>query len=71
MVQKLVDLEREIEANFNPYWGLIFKAGNEHSVFASQVDLYADLYTSAVSNFLNYSPNQYFRAPRAVMPHEL
>jgi HAD superfamily 5'-nucleotidase-like hydrolase len=71
VVRRLVELDREIEANFNPYWGLIFKAGNEHSIFASQVALYADLYTSAVSNFLNYSPNQYFRAPRAVMPHEL
>lgn len=71
VIRELMDLDREIESNFNPYWGLIFKSGNEHSVFASQVDLYADLYTSAVSNFLNYSPNQYFRAPRDVMPHEL
>ncbi len=71
IIADLMELDREIEANFNPYWGLIFKAGNEHSVFASQVELYADLYTSAVSNFLNYSPNQYFRAPRDVMPHEL
>ena len=70
IVRHLVDLDREIESNFNPYWGLIFKTGNEHSVFASQVNLYADLYTSTVSNFLAYSPMQYFRAPRAFMPHE-
>lgn len=71
LVTQLVDLDKDIEANFNPYWGLIFKSRNENSIFASQIDLYADLYTSAVTNFLAYSPLQYFRAPRALMPHEI
>jgi len=34
------------------------------------VEDYACVYTSRVSNFLAYSPVQYFRAPRALMPHE-
>ncbi len=71
IVRVLLELDRTIEAHFNPYWGQIFKASNEHSIFASQVSLYADLYTSAVSNFLAYSPIQYFRAPKPLMPHEL
>ena len=54
----------------NRYWGLLFKEGNENSRFGEQVEGYADLYTSRVSNFLAYSPMQYFRSPRAAMPHE-
>jgi HAD superfamily 5'-nucleotidase-like hydrolase len=64
------DLEGEIDKAFNPYWGLLFKEGNENSRFGEQVADYACVYTSRVSNFLSYSPLQYFRAPRDVMPHE-
>ena len=34
------------------------------------MEQYACLYTSRVSNFLHYSPMQYFRSPRDLMPHE-
>ena len=64
-------LEREVDLAFNPYWGPMFKEGNENSRFGEQVEDYACLYTSRVSNFLAYSPLRYFRAPRAKMPHEL
>ena len=50
--------------------GLTFKEGNENSRFAEQVEDYACIYTSRVSNFVNYSPMQYFRSLRAAMPHE-
>jgi HAD superfamily 5'-nucleotidase-like hydrolase len=69
--QELEALEREIDRVFNPWWGPIFKEGGENSRFGEQVEDYACLYTSRVSNFLQYSPLQYFRAPRAHMPHEL
>jgi hypothetical protein len=49
---------------------LLFKEGNENSRFGEQVEQYACIYTSRVSNFLNYSPVQYFRSPRDLMPHE-
>jgi hypothetical protein len=65
------ELERGVEEGLNPHWGLTFKEGNENSRFAEQVEDYACVYTSRVSNFLNYSPMQYFRSPRAAMPHEL
>ena len=55
---------------FNPYWGLMFKEGNENCRFGEQVEHYACLYTSRVSNLLFYSPMQYFRSPREAMPHE-
>jgi 5'-nucleotidase len=63
-------LEDDVESGFNPYWGLMFKEGNENSKFGEQVEQYACVYTSRVSNFLHYSPMQYFRSPRDTMPHE-
>ena len=67
---RLKQLQRAIEEGFNPYWGLMFKEGNENSRFGEQIEDYACLYTSRASNFLFYSPMQYFRSQRASMPHE-
>ncbi len=64
------ELEVAVEAGLNPYWGLTFKEGNENSRFGEQIEVYACVYTSRVSNFVFYSPMQYFRSPRAAMPHE-
>lgn len=63
-------IEQDVEAQFNRYWGLHFKEGNENSRFGEQVEQYACLYTSRVSNFVFYSPMHVFRSPREVMPHE-
>ena len=63
-------LERDVEEGFNPFWGLLFKEGNENSRFGNQVEQYACIYTSRVSNFLHYSPMQYFRSLRDLMAHE-
>lgn len=70
VTRELTSLEEEIERSYNPYWGFVFKEGNENSRFGEQVEDYACLYTSRVSNFLYYSPMQYFRAPRERLPHE-
>lgn len=64
-------LEARIDRAFNPYWGSCLREGNENSRFGEQVNDYADLYTSRVSNFGPYSPLRYFRAPRRPMPHEM
>lgn len=63
-------VEADIDAKFNPYWGPIFREGYEVSKFGEQVEAYACVYTSRVSNFRFYSPMQYFRGPRDRMPHE-
>jgi hypothetical protein len=70
VLAELEALEKAVDARFNPYWGRLFREGNERSQFGAQVQSYAGIYTSRVSNFLAYSPNQVFRRPRAVMPHE-
>jgi len=64
-------LEQRIDRAYNPHWGSCLREGNENSRFGEQVNDYADLYTSRVSNFGPYSPLRYFRAPRRPMPHEI
>ncbi len=64
-------LEARIDRAYNPHWGSCLREGNENSRFGEQVNDYADLYTSRVSNFGPYSPLRYFRAPRRPMPHEI
>lgn len=70
LIEQLRETEQSFETNFNPYWGLIFRQENENTIFGEQVEDYACVYTSRVSNFLNYSPMHYFRASRQPMPHE-
>jgi HAD superfamily 5'-nucleotidase-like hydrolase len=64
-------LERTIDRRFHPYWGSLLKEANETSSFGDQVEEYACIYTSRVSNLLAYSPLQYFRSPRDLLPHEM
>ena len=68
---EIEQIEKELDRAFNPYWGEIFREGVENSRFGEQVEDYACVYTSRVSNFLAYSPLRYFRSPRDHMPHEL
>jgi 5'-nucleotidase len=67
---RIETLQKQVEEGLNPYWGLTFKEGNENSRFGEQIEVYACLYTSRPSNFVFYSPMQYYRSPRAAMPHE-
>lgn len=54
----------------NKRWGLLTRAGNDKSHLARQVERYADLYTSRVSNFLHVTPFEYLRSPRGSLPHD-
>jgi len=64
-------LETVVSRRFHPFWGSLMKEGTEMSSFGDQVEAYACVYTSRVSNLLHYSPLQYFRSPRDLMPHEM
>lgn len=68
---ELVAVEEEIEGHFHPYWGPLLKAGGEASLFGHQVENWACLYTSKVSNLNHYSPMHFFKSPRDRMPHEV
>lgn len=54
----------------NPTWGPLMRAGFDKSLFARQVERYADVYTSRVSNFLYATPFATLRASRLDLPHD-
>ncbi len=54
----------------NSRWGPLMRAGTDKSHLARQVESYADIYTSRVSNFLFPTPFVYFRSHKGSMPHD-
>jgi HAD superfamily 5'-nucleotidase-like hydrolase len=54
----------------NASWGLLMRAGNDKSYLAYQLERYADIYTSKVSNLMNVTPFAYLRSKRGLLPHE-
>ena len=54
----------------NETWGPLMRSGNDKSLFARQVERYADVYTSRVSNFLAATPYGFLRAARGSLPHD-
>jgi HAD superfamily 5'-nucleotidase-like hydrolase len=53
----------------NEAWGPMMRAGQDKSLFARQVERYADVYTSRVSNFLYPTPFAMLRAARLDLPN--
>lgn len=54
----------------NPRFGLLMRAGNDKSFFAMQVEEFADIYMSRVSNLVPLTPQAYFRSRRGSLPHD-
>ena len=54
----------------NARWGLLTRAGNDKSHLTRQIERYADIYMSRVSNLLQATPFAYFRSPRGSLPHD-
>jgi hypothetical protein len=63
-------LARESGELVNPNWGLLMRTGNDKSHLARQIERYADVYTSRVSNLLLHTPFLYARSPRGSLPHD-
>ncbi|EOA13063.1 hypothetical protein CARUB_v10026063mg [Capsella rubella] len=56
---------------FNKRWGFLSRAGLwDKSHLMRQIEKYADIYTSRVSNFLNYTPFMYFRSQEQSLAHD-
>jgi HAD superfamily 5'-nucleotidase-like hydrolase len=55
---------------FNERWGELMRAGQEESYIAGQVEKYACIYMSKISDLLPISSRMYFRPRRRVLPHE-
>jgi HAD superfamily 5'-nucleotidase-like hydrolase len=54
----------------NESWGLMMRAGADKSLLARQVERYADIYTSRVSNLLYPGPYATYRIGRLDLPHD-
>lgn len=67
---EIAPLARESQELLNPTWGLLMHTGNDKSLLAYQMERYADIYTSRVSNLLLATPFAYFRSPRSTLPHD-
>ncbi len=58
------------EMTYNPTWGSVFRQGASQSLFGSQVDDFACLYTSRVTNLGRYGSRHYYRVLTDPMVHE-
>lgn len=67
---KLAQLASASSKLNNPFWGLLMRAGNDKSYLAYQLERYADIYTSRVSNLSIATPFAYLRSPRGSLPHD-
>ena len=68
---RISDKLEVLRTYFNPYWGEILRSGSEESRFADQVERYACIYMTKVSDLYAYSPKTYFRpTTRRILPHE-
>lgn len=67
---RIAPLAKSAGETNNTRWGLLLRAGNDKNLFARQLERYADVYTSRVSNFLHATPFVFLRAPRGSLPHD-
>ena len=68
--EEIAPLARAAAEQGNAVWGPLMRAGADKSLFARQVERYADVYTSRVSNLRFETPYAYLRAARGSLPHD-
>lgn len=68
--EKIAPLAKESSRLVNQNWGPLMRTGKDKSLFARQVERYADVYTGRVSNFLHHTPFTYLRSHRGSLPHD-
>jgi len=66
----VAELARRASELGNRRWGPLLRAGNDKSRMARQLERYADIYTSRVSNLASYTPYAYLRPPTGHLPHD-
>ena len=67
---RIAPLAERSDALGNARWGPIMRAANDKSFLARQVEQFADVYTSRVSNFGHATPYANFRSPYGSLPHD-
>eukprot|EP00250_Pteridium_aquilinum_P031258 c43316_g1_i1 orf=188-2182(+) len=70
--QKIAPMLEADGKHFNKRWGYLSRAGLwDKSHLTRQIEKYADIYTSRVSNFLQFTPFMYFRSQAQSLAHDL
>ncbi len=59
------------EKQIHPVWGELMKVNLEKSRFAQQVETYACIYSSSVTNLRFYSPFKQFISFHDILPHDI
>lgn len=78
MLMIMTKLDEEIASrlaengrHFSEQWGHLCRAGlHDKSALCRQIEKWADIYTSRVSNFLRYTPFMYFRSGAQSLSHD-
>jgi 5'-nucleotidase len=68
---RISPLAKQSSELVNPRWGQLMRCGSDKSHLARQIERFADVYMSRVSNLLAYTPFVYMRAPRGTLPHDV
>lgn len=59
-----------LENRYHPIWGRLTRQHDDLSRFGQQVSSYACIYTSHLTNLLQYSPMHFFKSPSELMSHD-
>ncbi|MCB0407863.1 MAG: HAD-IG family 5'-nucleotidase [Bdellovibrionales bacterium] len=78
LIHKINDIDKNIsplikkrQSVFNPLWGEVMRVGIEESYFAYQVERFACVYMSRLSELLALSPRTYFRSMKKPLAHDI
>jgi hypothetical protein len=63
-------LRKISKSKFNPYFGSIFRTYNNPSFFSRRLSRFADIYTSNLTNLVQYPVNYHFIPRRLDLAHE-
>ncbi|KAK3914005.1 5'-nucleotidase domain-containing protein 2 [Frankliniella fusca] len=61
---------RSVTRAFNCQFGSVFRSGNNSSYFFRKLHRVSDIYTSDLTNLLNYSSDHLFYPFPNVLPHD-
>ncbi|QQR89981.1 MAG: HAD-IG family 5'-nucleotidase [Myxococcales bacterium] len=68
--ERIGPLAKQASELTNSIWGPLMRAGNDKSYIARQIERYADIYMSRVSNLVEQTPFVYMRSQRGMQPHD-
>jgi HAD superfamily 5'-nucleotidase-like hydrolase len=68
---RVAELAKRSSELSNRRWGPLMRAGNDKSRMARQLERYADIYMSRVSNLAYCTPFGYLRPPPGALPHDV